>query len=242
MTESASATATFRAARDLLLRYREDYDGARREFSWPELGEFNWALDWFDVIAAEHPDRTGLRIVAEDGDTALTYAELAARSAQVANWLRDLGVRRGDRVLLMLGNVAPLWEIVLAVMKLGAVLIPSSTLLQPADLADRIPRGDVRHVITEAALTGKFADVPGDWTRVAVGPGEPAGSGWHAYSDSRRPRSRPRASRGPGIRCCSTSHRAPPRSRSWSRTLRPATPWGTCPPCTGSASSRATCT
>jgi acetyl-CoA synthetase len=184
MTESASGPAAFRAARDLLLRYREDYEGARREFTWPELGEFNWALDWFDVIAAEHPDRTGLRIVAEGEDTALTYAELAARSAQVANWLRGLGVRRGDRVLLMLGNVAPLWEIVLASMKLGAVMIPSSTLLQPADLANRIPRGNVRHVITEAALTGKFADVPGDWTRIAVGPDEPAGAGWHAYSDS----------------------------------------------------------
>jgi acetyl-CoA synthetase len=183
MTESAS-TAAFRAARDLLLRCREDYGAARREFTWPELGEFNWALDWFDVIAAEHPDRTALRIVAEDADTALTYAELAARSAQVASWLRGLGVRRGDRVLLMLGNVAPLWEIILAAMKLGAVMIPSSTLLQPADLADRIPRGNVRHVITEAALTGKFAGVPGDWTRVAVGPGEPAGAGWHAYSDS----------------------------------------------------------
>ncbi|MGH3258064.1 MAG: AMP-binding protein, partial [Streptosporangiaceae bacterium] len=184
MTESASPTAAFRAARDLLLRYREDYEGARREFTWPELGEFNWALDWFDVIAAEHRDRTALRIVAEGEDTALTYAELAARSAQVASWLRGLGVRRGDRVLLMLGNVAPLWEIVLAVMKLGAVMIPSSTLLQPADLADRIPRGKVWHVIAESALTGKFAGVPGDWTRVAVGPGEPAGAGWHAYSDS----------------------------------------------------------
>jgi acetyl-CoA synthetase len=184
MTEAASSTDAFRAARDLLLRYRDDYASARREFAWPQLDEFNWALDWFDVIAAEHPDRTGLRILAEGEDTQLTYAELAARSAQVANWLRDLGVRRGDRVLLMLGNVAPLWEIVLASMKLGAVMIPSSTLLASADLADRIPRGSVRHVITEAALTGKFAGVPGDWTRIAVGPGEPEGGGWHAYSDS----------------------------------------------------------
>jgi acetyl-CoA synthetase len=185
MTESASATAAFRAARDLLLRYREDYAGARREFTWPELDEFNWALDWFDAIAAEHPDRTALRIVAEDEDTRLTYAELAARSGQVANWLRGLGVRRGDRVLLMLGNVAPLWEIILAAMKLGAVMIPASTLLQPADLADRIARGGVRHVVTEAALTGRFAGVSGDWTRIATGPGEPTGPGWHAYPDSR---------------------------------------------------------
>jgi len=192
MTESASATALFRAARDLLLRHREDYDAARREFAWPELDEFNWALDWFDVIAAEHPDRTGLRIVADDGDISMSYAELAARSGQVANWLHGLGVRRGDRVLLMLGNVAPLWEVILATMKLGAVIIPASTLLQPADLADRIARGDVRHVITDTSQVAKFRDIPGEWTRVAVeaeapgpvgSPGAVAG-GWHAYADS----------------------------------------------------------
>jgi len=182
---TVSATDSFRAARDLLLRYRDDYGTARREFAWPQLDEFNWALDWFDVIAAEHPERPALRIVSDDGSgVSVSFGSMSARSAQVANWLRGLGVRRGDRVLLMLGNVAPLWEIILAAMKLGAVMIPSSTLLQPADLADRIPRGNVRHVITEAALTGKFAGVPGDWTRVAVGPGEPTGAGWHAYRDS----------------------------------------------------------
>jgi acetyl-CoA synthetase len=176
-----SSTDAFRGARDLLLRYRDDYDAARREFAWPELDEFNWALDWFDVIAAEHPGRTGLRIVAEDSDTSLTYAELAARSAQVASWMRGLGVGRGDRVLLMLGNVAPLWEVILATMKLGAVIIPASTLLQPADLADRLARGHVRHVVTDTSQTPKFAGLAGDWTRIVVGPGEP---GWHAYADS----------------------------------------------------------
>jgi acetyl-CoA synthetase len=184
MAETVSPTDTFRAARDLLLRDRDDYGAARREFTWPVLDEFNWALDWFDVIAAEHPDRIGLRIVAEDEDTSLTYAELAGRSAQVANWLRGLGVRRGDRMLLMLGNVAPLWEVILAAMKLGAVMIPASTLLQPADLADRLARGHVRHVVTDVPQTAKFDQLPGDWTRIAVGPGEPAGPGWHAYSGS----------------------------------------------------------
>jgi acetyl-CoA synthetase len=181
MTESA--TETFRSARDLLLRLRDDYDTAYREFAWPQLDEFNWALDWFDVIAAEHPDRVALRIVADDGgDVAVTYAEMATRSGQVANWLRGLGVSRGDRVLLMLGNVVPLWEVILAAMKLGAVIIPASTLLQPADLADRLPRGRVRHVVTDTAQTAKFSDIPGDWTPIAIGPGEP--DGWHAYAGS----------------------------------------------------------
>ena len=182
MTEQAGGTAAFRAARDLLLRYREDYDAARSTFAWPELEEFNWALDWFDVIAAEHPDTGALRVITEASDDALSYAELAARSNQVANWLRGLGVSRGDRLLLMLGNIVPLWEVILAAMKLGAVIIPASTLLGPADLADRIARGDVRHVITESALTQKFHRLPGDWTRIAVG--EEATDGWHAYGDA----------------------------------------------------------
>ena len=151
MTQPTPATVAFRAARDLLLRNREDYDAAIREFAWPELEEFNWALDWFDVIAAEHPGREALRVVNEDGTTTLTYDELAARSNQVANWLRSLGARRGDRLLLMLGNIAPLWEVILAAIKLGVVIIPASTLLSPDDLADRIKRGEVRFVVTEMA-------------------------------------------------------------------------------------------
>src|SRR5215510_15786729 len=134
MTEPHPSAAAFRAARDLLLRTRDDYAAAKREFSWPALDEFNWALDWFDVVAAGHPDRTALRIVADGGNTArLSYGELAARSNQVANWLGELGARRGDRLLLMLGNIAPLWEVILAAMKLGVVIIPASTLLGAAE-------------------------------------------------------------------------------------------------------------
>ena len=149
MTDEHSVTEVFRSARDLLLRHRTDYLAAHREFSWPRLDEFNWALDWFDVTAREHPDRLALWIVTEDRpDTKMSYADLSARSDQVATWLRGLGVGRGDHVLLMLGNQAPLWEVILAAMKLGAVIIPAATLLQPEDVADRISRGAVRHVIT----------------------------------------------------------------------------------------------
>ena len=182
MTEPTPGTATYRAARDLLLRHRQDYDAAKAQFSWPQLDKFNWALDWFDVIAAEHPETGALRVVTEASDIKLSYAQLAARSNQVANWLRGLGVGRGDRLLLMLGNIAPLWEVILAAMKLGAVIIPASTLLGPEDLADRIARGEVRHVITESALTAKFEGLAGNWTRIAVGGSAPAG--WADYAGS----------------------------------------------------------
>ena len=192
MTQPHSATATFRAARDLLLRHREDFGAAEREFSWPQFGEFNWALDWFDVVAAEHPGQEALRVVTEDGVTSLTYGELAARSNQLANWLRGLGARRGDRLLLMLGNIAPLWEVILAAIKLGVVIIPASTLLGPEDLADRIDRGDVRHVVTETAHAGevrraRLATGPASWWSPAA---QPAGSTagrtgrWHRYTEA----------------------------------------------------------
>jgi acetyl-CoA synthetase len=183
MTDSA-ATAAFRAARDLLQDLRDDYDSAVGRFSWPELTEFNWATDWFDVIAAQHPDRLALRVLSETSDTQLSYREMAVRSTQLAGWLHGLGVRRGDRVLLMLGNIAPLWESILAAMKLGAVMIPASTLLGPADLADRVTRGDVKHVITESAHMPKFADITAKLTRIEVRQdmASPVADGWHDYS------------------------------------------------------------
>jgi acetyl-CoA synthetase len=182
MTDASGGTAAFRAARDLLLRHREDYAAAKAEFRWPELTEFNWALDWFDVIAAEHPGAGALRVINSGSDTALTYAELSARSNQVANWLRSLGVARGDRLLLMLGNITPLWEVILAAMKLGAVIIPASTLLGPADLADRLARGGVGHVVTEAALAPRFSGLPGNWTKIAVG--DSGLDGWSQYGEA----------------------------------------------------------
>ncbi|MCP9956657.1 AMP-binding protein [Streptomyces sudanensis] len=179
------ATEEFRAARDFLLRHREDYEAAYAGFAWPRPARFNWALDWFDAIAAGN-DRTALHIVEEDGaETRLSFAELSARSARVANRLRDAhGVRAGDRILVMLGNQAELWETALAAMKLRAVVIPATTLLGPADLRDRVERGRVRHVIARAADAAKFDGVPGDYTRIAVGGPAEGAAGWAAYEEA----------------------------------------------------------
>ncbi|MEU6533040.1 AMP-binding protein [Streptomyces sp. NPDC046928] len=176
-----TGTELFRGARDFLLEHREDYATAYEGFTWPRPERFNWALDWFDAIAAGN-DRIALHIVEEDGsEVRLTFAETAERSARVATWLREKGVRAGDRVLVMLGNQAELWETALAAMKLRAVVIPATPLLGPADLRDRVERGHVRHVLVRSEDTGKFDDVPGDYTRIAVG-GAPAG--WLAYEDA----------------------------------------------------------
>ncbi|MGA4797603.1 AMP-binding protein [Streptomyces lavendulocolor] len=177
----SGATREFRAARDFLLRHREDYEAAYAGFAWPRPARFNWALDWFDVIA-EGNDDTALHIVEEDGTgTRLSFAELRTRSDRVANWLRGLGVRPGDRIVVMLGNQVELWETALAAMKLRAVVIPATPLLGAADLADRVGRGRARHVIVRAEDTGKFDAVPGNYTPIAVGGRVPH---WIAYEDA----------------------------------------------------------
>ncbi len=166
----------FLAARDFLLSRREDYAGAVADFRWPQPAEFNWALDHFDTV-----DRNAcaLWLVHEDAsEERFSFGELSALSNQMANALRDLGLVRGDRLLLMLGNVTPLWVTMLAATKIGAVIIPSSTLLGPEELADRLERGAVRAVVTGSDLTATLADLPRVDIRIAVGP--PV-QGWISY-------------------------------------------------------------
>ena len=162
------ASQAFLQARDFLLRHRDDYATAYKDFSWPELTEFNWALDWFDEYARSNLE-PALWVVEESGEeTKLSYAELSARSNQLANWLRQHGVQRGDRILLMLPNQPALWETMLAAMKLGAVTIPATMLLTPADIADRMTRGEVKHVIVASSETAKFDSIDKTKTRIAV--------------------------------------------------------------------------
>lgn len=178
MTDDNTDTADFLAARELLLSHRDDLDAACREFVWPRPAHFNWALDYFDPMAAGN-DRPALGIVNDDGsEFNASFAEMRVRSNRAANFLREHDVRRGDHILLMLGNVPALWEIMLGAIKLGAVIIPSTTLLARNDLIDRIERGTVAHVVTAAAEVEKFVGLPGDYKRIVVG-GDV--SGWVNY-------------------------------------------------------------
>lgn len=180
----SSSLAAFRAGRRFLLDHREEYQSAYQGFTWPDLGEFNWALDWFDSLATdpEFAGATALWIIEPDGSEAQwSFGQLSIRSNQVANWLRSHGVVRGDRLVLMLSNQLELWETILAAMKLGAVIIPATPLLSAADLADRVNRGGAAHVVVATEHTGKFTEVSGDYTRIAVGgPAE----GWLDFAEA----------------------------------------------------------
>ncbi|MHB8425363.1 MAG: AMP-binding protein [Gammaproteobacteria bacterium] len=169
----------FLKARDFLLANRLDYARAYGGFRWPVFEHFNWALDYFDHYAAGNA-RTALWLTDETGgEERLSFAELARRSAQVANFLHTRGVAPGERLLVMLDNVPALWETLLAVMKLGAVIVPTTTLMNAEGLAYRVRAGDIRHLIVASEHTGRCAALPAALTRIAVGE---TTAGWTEYA------------------------------------------------------------
>ncbi len=180
---------TFQEARAFLLKHRTDYATAVKYFRWPDPVPFNWALDWFDAELAQSPesrDRTALWIVdaGSDRQTRLSFATLSRRSNQVANFLRAQGLKRGDHLLLLLGNVVPLWETMLAAMKLGVVVIPATTLLTPDELRDRLDRGRARAVVATQDQVAKFDKLGGaDLVRIVVGASTPQ-QGWLPFEQA----------------------------------------------------------
>lgn len=169
-TAPSAASAAFFAARDQLLECVGDPRRARERFEWPDVGDaFNWAHDVFDAIAVGN-DATALWIAEADGtEVKRSFAQLKRRSDQVANWLLAQGARRGDVAMLMLGNRLELWEIMLAALKIGVAILPTSVVLGAHDLVDRVERGRVRWVFAAAEDALKFASVPGDYRGIGVG-------------------------------------------------------------------------
>src|ERR1700691_3059033 len=177
---------TFQDARSFLLKHRADYDAAVKGFRWPDPVPFNWALDWFDAELARDPiskDRTALWIVdaGSNRETRLSFEVLSRRSNQVANFLRAQGLKRGDHLLLLLGNVVPLWETMLAAMKLGVVVIPATTLLTPDELRDRLDRGRAKVVVATQDQVAKFSGLGGGALVRIVVNASSKHEGWLAY-------------------------------------------------------------
>ncbi|KRF19766.1 AMP-dependent synthetase [Nocardioides sp. Soil797] len=181
MSAVSGNTANFRAARDQLLGWRNEYDAAVAGFEFPEVGPtWNWAIDWVDQFARGN-DTDALVIVETDGSrSARSFDEIAHRSDQVAAWLVDRGIGKGDSVIVMLGNQIELWEVMLGIIKAGAVIMPTTTAVGSEDLTDRVQRGAARMVICNPADAPKFETVPGDFLKVAVG----AVDGWASLDEA----------------------------------------------------------
>lgn len=167
----STATTQFRNARDLLVSHQQDLAQARENFTWPQLEHFNFGIDWFDEIAASETRRNQKALViAEDDGQVLsrTFGELSETSNRVASWLRAIGVQRGDKLILMLNNQVELWELMLACIKTGTVMIPTTTQMGANELQSRIDRAGAQWAVTTTADLTKFAEVTGDYTLINV--------------------------------------------------------------------------
>ena len=149
-------------------------------FAWPRPEHFNWVNDWFEPFATGN-NTAALRVVREGSVETTSFAEMAERSKRVARWLHDAGAQRGDRMLVMLTNVTPLWETMLAAIRLGLVVIPATPQLTPRDLDDRITRGNVVHIVTDAEGAGKLTDP----SRVKIKLATEAAPGFEAFATAR---------------------------------------------------------
>jgi len=150
-----SGTSEFLAARNYLLHV-PNYQDAKAHFKWPQLDNFNWALDYFDSLSGRCSNSALLYVDDKGTVRKLSFQEMTEKSNKIANFLRVQGLKKGDRVLLMMANRPELFQLILGTMKRGCVIIPASTLLTSEDIRDRIGRGKVKCIFTDAELSSRI--------------------------------------------------------------------------------------
>jgi acetyl-CoA synthetase/medium-chain acyl-CoA synthetase len=127
-----------------------------------EAATFNFAHDIMERWGELRPHDPALWCVAEDGhERRCTFAELADQLRRAAHHFHQAGLRRGDRVLVMLPRVPMWWIGMLGLIRLGAVPIPGTTLLTDRDIAYRIKTADIKGVLTDADGIGKLGSFAG---------------------------------------------------------------------------------
>lgn len=184
------STKLFKEARDLLLKYREDYERATQEFRWPALQNFNWVTDWFDVIAKNN-SRVALWIVRKNAagefvDEKASFQELSERSSRIARHFQKIGMKRGDALLLMLPNVFPIWEAMLAAIRMGLVIVPTATQATELELEDRVQRGNIRFLLTDEEGAQKVESCQALKNIPRLLTGNEERPGWFSYEKARQ--------------------------------------------------------
>ena len=162
--EAAKTNETRRAAEDNQRRVyhdfiipTEDEKGNLIAIDFKNEDKFNFAFDVIDKLGMQKPDRRAMLHISEDGtERLLTFQDMKKESARAANYFKSLGIKRGDRVMLVLKRHYQFWFAVLGLHKLGAVAIPATNQLLTKDFAYRFQAADVRAILCTA--DGEVAD------------------------------------------------------------------------------------
>jgi acyl-coenzyme A synthetase/AMP-(fatty) acid ligase len=145
-----------------------DYEAERRNFRLDVPEMFNFATDVIGKWARD-PNKLAMLWVGQDGEERqITFAQFAERSSRAANAFAEIGIKKGDRVLVMLPRIPEWWESVLGLMKIGAIPIPCTTLLTPKDIQFRAEAAEAAAFITDSEGAFKFDQVRNECPSVSI--------------------------------------------------------------------------
>ncbi len=166
---------------------QEDETGYPLSASFQNTERFNFAFDVVDAIAEKEPDRLAMvHLDREKNERRFTFGQMKKLSARAANYFRALGIRRGDRVMLVMRRNWEFWPVIVGLHKLGAVAIPATDQLVEKDFEYRFKTAGVSAIVcsaygTSAAEAEKaMARCPDVRLRVVSGG---AREGWHNFDD-----------------------------------------------------------
>ena len=165
----------------------EDANGAPLSIRFKNEDKFNFAFDLVDALAKREPDKLAMLHISRDKtERRFTFNDVKRASAQCANYFKALGIKKGDRVMLVLKRHYQFWFAMIGLNKLGAIAIPAVNQLQAHDFEYRFQAagvsailctadGDTAHQVDEAART-----CPTLKTKILVGG---AREGWHDFNE-----------------------------------------------------------
>ncbi len=163
--EKAAATAPRKDSEDRIYRkfidVTENEKGTPTAITFKNTEHFNFAFDLVDALADKQPDKLAMLHISRDGEERrLSFKDMKRGSAQCANYFKSLGIKRGDRVMLVLKRHYQFWFAMLGLNKLGAIAIPATNQLQEHDFEYRFNSAGISAIICTAdGDTAHQADV-----------------------------------------------------------------------------------
>ncbi len=162
-------------------------DGKLTKIEFTNEEKFNFAFDIVDALGTEKPDKLAMLHVAQDGtERRLTFQDMKKESARAANYFKSMGIRRGDRVMLVLKRHYQFWFAILGLHKLGAIAIPATNQLLEKDFTYRFAAGNVKAILCTAdgnvadAVDEAAAKSPNLAHKILVGGSR---EGWHDFDE-----------------------------------------------------------
>jgi len=172
---------------DAFVETEEDENGLLQSIRFKNDDTFNFGFDVVDAIARKSPEKLAMLHISKDGtERRFTFKDMKRASNQCANYFRSLGIKKGDKVMLVLKRHYQFWHVIVGLHKLGAIAIPATSQLQAHDFDYRFNLADVKAIVAttednvpehveEAAVTSPTLEI-----KILVGGSR---EGWHDYNE-----------------------------------------------------------